>query len=452
MSAPVLNDDILGQLAHVADPDADKVIDEVVDDVVTSLGLDPSDLNWEARRAAYPDVMRKIGSDDEAALVAPFLRQGKDIDDRIDPKLVHRAQEFFEEHGVAVITSLFLASLPQAYLGKRGVQTLDMTGELVANWSRRIQETGQFLVNVLTRDPTMAETDRTTLHSGEIGARVVRRVRLTHSAVRWLLKAPYDPKLLSLAREKVPDPKTLWQLRMKQIGEPCGPGLSEPLNQEDLLATLGTFTTVVFGALDNLAVPFDKARQKAYYHLWNIVGWHLGIGDENALAGIATGLTDRWPKNGILPLKVKEMDTLFRRLRTLLEDETEQGRRLAKTLVQDFSYPLPRPLQGGPAFIVRYLIGDDAADKLDISGGGYAGLLARHTGALERLAQQTRTSVFGEYVLSAMAQMLTRYALRNFIARSRESTRGLTIDPHTASRWGVETGPELLIQESPARL
>jgi hypothetical protein len=89
---------------------------------------------------------------------------------------------------------------------------------------------------------------------------------------------------------------------------------------------------------------------------------------------------------------------------------------------------------------------------LDISGGGYAGLVARRTGALERLAQQTRTSFFGDYVLSAVAQMLTRYALRNFVARSRESTRGLTIDPHTASRWGVETGPELLIQESPARL
>ncbi len=362
-----------------------------------------------------PSSWAQIGSDDEAAPVAPFLRQGKDIDDLIQPELVHRAQEFFEEHGVAVITSLFLASLPQAYLGRRGVQTLDMTGELVANWSRRIQETGQFLVNVLTRDPTMAETDRTTLHHGEIGARVVRRVRLTHAAVRWLLKARYDPKLRSLACENLPEPKTLWHLRMTQICEPGGADLSEPLNQEDLLATLGTFTTVVFRALDKLAVPFDEEHRKAYHHLWNIVGWHLGIGDDAALAAVPTGLSDRWPNNRILPLEVNEMDTLFERLQSLLEGETEQGRRLAKTLVQDFSYPLPRPMQGAPAFIVRYLIGDDAADKLDITGGGYVGLVARRTGALERLAQQTRMSVFGEYVLSAVAQMLTRYALRNFV-------------------------------------
>jgi ER-bound oxygenase mpaB/B'/Rubber oxygenase, catalytic domain len=448
MSAPLLDDDILGQLARAADPDAD----DVVATIVTSLHLGPGDPDWDARRAAYPDLMREIGRDDDAAAVAAFLRGGAEIDSLIQPKLVHHAQEFFEEHGVAVITSLFLASLPQAYLGRRGVQTLDMTGELVANWSRRIQETGQFLVNVLTRDPTMAETDRTTLHHGETGARVVRRVRLTHSAVRWLLKARYDPKLLNLALRDLPKPKTLWHLRMKQIGEPGGADLSEPLNQEDLLATLGTFTTVVFSALDKLAVPYDKGQRKAYHHLWNIVGWHLGIGDEAALAHIPTGLTERWPHNRVLPLKVKEMDTLFERLRSLLEEESEQGRRLAKTLVQDFSYPLPRPLQGAPAFIVRYLIGDEDADKLDIGGGGYVGLVARRTGSLERLAQQTRTSVFGEYVLSAMAQMLTRYALRNFVARSRESTRGLTIDPHTASRWGVETGPELLIQESPVGL
>jgi hypothetical protein len=78
--------------------------------------------------------------------------------------------------------------------------------------------------------------------------------------------------------------------------------------------------------------------------------------------------------------------------------------------------------------------------------------VARRTGALERLAKSTQTSVLGRHTLAAVAQMLTRYALRNFVARSRESERGLTIEPHMASRWGVETGPELLIHESPARL
>ncbi|HSJ19585.1 MAG TPA: oxygenase MpaB family protein [Nocardioidaceae bacterium] len=449
MSDALLNDEVLPKLARAGDRDAD----EVVERVVASFELPSADPNWEERRGAYPRLMQEIGRDDDDALVKAFLRGGGEIDAKIQAKIVHRAQAFFEEHGVAVITALFLASLPHAYLGRRGVQALDMTGELVANWSRRIQETGQFLVNVLTRDPAMAERDRTTLHHGESGARVVRRVRLTHSAVRWLLKAPYDPKLTLLSREELADPKTLWHLRMSQIDERVGDDLSEPLNQEDMLATLGTFTTVVFGALGKLAVPFDKEEQEAFYHLWNIVGWHLGIGDERALADVDIGLPDRdWPHNKILPLDVNEMDRVFGHLRPRLERASEQGRRLAKTLVQDFSYPLPRPIQGGPAFVVRYLIGDGPADMLEIGGGGYASLVARRSRALERLAERTRTSVLGRHTLAAVAQMLTRYALRNFVARSRESERGLTIEPHMASRWGVETGPELLIHESPARL
>lgn len=446
MSHSLLPDGVLDELARAGDPAAD----EVVDEIVASLDIGSDDPNWVARREAYPDLMRKIGSDSDCPSVEDFVRGGEKVDQEIDTELVHDAQEFFEEHGVAVITALFLASLPQAYLGRRGVQVLDMTGELVANWSRRIQETGQFLVNVLTRDPTIPERGRTSLHHGEIGARVVRRVRLTHSAVRWLLKAPYDPRLMLLSRERLSDPKTLWHLRMSQIGEPCGDELSEPLNQEDMLATLGTFTTVVFTSLGKLGVPFDPHHREAYYHLWNVVGWHLGIGDERALADVDTGRGDRgWLHNEILPLGVEEMDSQFKYLRQRLEGESEQGRRLAKTLVQDFSYPLPRPIQGGPAFVVRYLIGDGPADALEISGGGYAGLVARRTGALERLAQRTRATVLGEYMLSAVAQMFTRYALRNFIARSQESERGLTIEPHTASRWGVETGPQLVIHESP---
>ena len=238
---------------------------------------------------------------------------------------------------------------------------------------------------------------------------------------------------------------------MTQICEPGGADLSEPLNQEDLLATLGTFTTVVFRALDKLAVPFDEEHRKAYYHLWNIVGWHLGIGDDDALAPVPTGLSDRWPNNSILPLEVNEMDTLFERLRTLLKGRPSRAgaspRRSCRTsrtrcLDRCRGHPVHRPLshrrrRGRQVGHHRWRICRACGES---------------HGRLERLAQQTRMSVFGEYVLSAVAQMLTRYALRNFVTRSWESTRGFTIDPHTASRWGVETGPELLIQESRARL
>jgi ER-bound oxygenase mpaB/B'/Rubber oxygenase, catalytic domain len=445
---PPLPRSVLDQLAQVGDPEADAVVDAVID----SLGYSAPELDSSERRSAYPEVVRRIGGGDDGGPVDDFVGGGADIDAQIDTDLVKHAQDFFENHGVAVITALFLASLPEAYLGRRGVQVLDMTGELVSNWSRRIQETGQFLINVMTPDRARADDSKTNLHHGEGGARVARRVRLAHSAVRWLLRAPYNPPLRLEFREALAEPRTLWHLRMAQIDEPIGPELSEPLNQEDLLGTLGTFTTVVFHALDKLAVAYDDRDREAYHHLWNIVGWHLGIGHEGTLpSGVTTGLDPpRWPGNEILPLTVEEMDAVFTDLRDRLTGGTEAGRRLAQTLVQDFAYPLPRSMQAGPAFVVRYLIGDDRANMLDIRGGGYTGLVVRRTGALSWLATRTRASYAAELVLSAVAQSLTRYALRHFVARSLESERGLRIEPHTASRWGIQIGPGSSMHETPA--
>lgn len=448
MSKSPLPGPVLDALAREGDPEADNVVRTVVE----SVGNGAPELSWEERRKAFPAVMREIGRQDDDGAVGRFVRGGRDIDDHIDTALVHDAQAFFEEHGVAVVTALFFAALPQAYLGRRGVQVLDMTGELVSNWSRRIQETGQFLINVMTRDRSITDECTTNLHHGGKGARVARRVRLTHAAVRWLLRAPYEPGLTINLQATLAEPKTLWHLRMAQIDEGVGRDLSEPLNQEDLLGTLGTFTSMVFEALDKLAVTYSKRDKQAYYHLWNVVGWHLGIGDlgqpASELAKDPGG--SRWPQNQVLPLRAGQMDRVFTELKGRLSGPSEQGRRLAKTLVQDFSYPLPRPMQGGPAFVVRYLLGDDRADMLDIQGGGYTGLVVRRTRALERLATRTRASYAGELVLGAVAQSLTRYALRHFVARSLESERGLRIEPHTASRWGIQIGPDPSTSLAPA--
>lgn len=444
---PPLPEDVLDRMARVGDPEADAIIGMVVD----SLGMGAPNLDSSARRTAFPDVMRRIGGGD-VPVVEDFVRGGDEIDGQIEVELVKHAQDFFEEHGVAVVTALFLASLPEAYLGRRGVQVLDMTGELVSNWSRRIQETGQFLINVMTPDRAVADESKTNLHHGETGARVARRVRLAHSAVRWLLRAPYNPALRLQFRETLAEPRTLWHLRMAQIREPVGSDLSEPVNQEDLLGTLGTFTTVVFKALDKLAVAYDARDREAFHHLWNIVGWHLGIGHAGALPQAATTnlALPRWPGNEILPLTVEEMDAVFTNLQTRLTGATEAGRRLAKTLVQDFAYPLPRSMQAGPAFVVRYLIGDPRADMLDIRGGGYTGLVVRRSGVLDWLTTRTRTSYVGELFVSALAQSLTRYALRQFVARSLESERGLRIEPHTASRWGIQIEPGSSTHDTPA--
>jgi hypothetical protein len=424
--------------------------DEPADKVVRSL-FRPAPKTAEERRARFPELARRIWSDiDDPGIdvaVKDFLMDGADLDEHMDTEKVRRAQSFFEEHGVAIITALFHAALPEAYLGRRGVQVLDLTGELVSNWARRIQETGQFLVSVLTPTPDTGPGGKTSLSAGEPGARAVRRVRLTHAAIRWLLEGTRTPSFTLLKLENLAT-NTVWAARMVDIGEEVTKNgqhvvTSRPLNQEDLLATLGTFTTVTFDALAKLAVTFDDDERDAYHHLWNIVGWHLGIGEEKSVPKPANPAPKPWPHNNILPLGVGEMDAVYRWLSKDLQGPTSQGWRLAKTLVQELALPLPRPLEGMPAVVVRYLIGDDKADDLEIERGGYTELLTVRTGMLERLARRSARLPVGPVMMSLAGQALTRYALREFVARSRGSDRGLRIDPAIAARWGVQTGPEV---------
>lgn len=44
-------------------------------------------------------------------------------------------------------------------------------------------------------------------------------------------------------------------------------------------------------------------------------------------------------------------------------------------------------------------------------------------------------------LVSTLALSFTRYALRQFVARSVESEHGLRIEPHTAPRCGIQTDP-----------
>ena len=143
------------------------------------------------------------------------------------------------------------------------------------------------------------------------------------------------------------------------------------------------------------------------------------------------------------------MDEVFGRIRERLQGWSEEGVRLAKTLVQEMSRPLPGPLQGAPAFLVRYLIGDALADELEIDEGGYLPLFVRSTDVLECIAKRLRTNAFGEVMVSALSSAITRYALRAFITESQGVDPGFSIDPGIANRWGVQTGPELKHPLSP---
>jgi len=377
------------------DEEADALVGATI-----KVGLDPADALQE-----FGQFMRTVSRDparqDDKDL-NDFLMGGPDIAATPEDKdRIRTAQQFFEDNGVAIISALFYKALPEAYLGRRGVQVLDLTGELFSDFRRRIAETGRFLLNVLT--PALSPNgDATSLDPGQPGAIAVRRVRLIHAAIRRLI------------------PRDEWQARLRELGDPD----AEPINQVDLLATLTTFTTMTFEALELLGTQVGDAHKDAYHYLWRAVGEHLGI----------------QPRN--IPATPEEMAALTRHVREQLQGPTEQGERMAKALVQELTYPLPRALHLVTPFTIRYLIGDDMADSLGIEQGGYTELLVRRSGLLAKVAEVTRKHQVSQVVVGAASDMLTRYTLRAFLAESRHSDRGLQIEPRIAARWGIQIGPE----------
>ena len=433
----------LPKLARAVDGPADTVVANLVNDRFKT-----DEGEQRPRRDLLPAVLQAIGRNGELEpSVKTFLDAGVELDDVITeyhPAIEH-AQEFFDDNGVAIIAALFHASLPEAYLGKRGVQVLDITGELFRNWTRRVQETGQFLMNVLSPTPDLWQRGRTSLSAGEFGARAARRVRLIHAAIRWMLNDEEPRHSGSLVAASRPPGSTVWNGRMIDIGlehKPCA-----PLNQEDLLATLGTFTTVVFEALDRLGVPSTDTDRDAFYLLWNVVGWHLGIGDASSLAAAGIAAPEKWKDNALLPITTKKMDVLYRGadgypgLARRLQEGSDQGRRMTKALLQELAYPLPQAMQGFPAFLTRYFVGDKA-DGLGVEKGGYVELLLSGTSILDHLARDARSRPVRRLTIHLVTELVTRYALRAFVAQARWSERGLMIDKRIAAKWGVQVPPD----------
>ena len=426
----------LDALAAQADERADDAMERFAKTVAERAGV----ARTTARRELLIPILAALGREfgDDRNILSPFEQDVRKADAGATDELVTKhleaikhAQRFFDDNGVAVLAALFHASLPEAYLGRRGVQVLDATGELSLNWSRRIQETGQFLVNVLSPTPDLWRDDRSSLHTGEFGARMALRVRLTHAAIRWMLREqltaaargsadgrdlPLDSLLLSKLQGT-----TVWQQRLITAGLENEMHLP-PLNQQDLTGTVGTFTTVVFRALERLGVPYADDQREAFHILWHVVARHLGVVD--------------------VPIGVTEMDATYDHLARKLQGPSAAGQRMAKALMQELAYPLPRPMQGAPAFITRYVIGADHANGLEIEEGGYLELLLTQTGALGQLAKWAQAGPLRRVSVGQLSRTVTQYALRAFIAQARWSERGLTVDPRIAAKWGIQLPPQ----------
>jgi hypothetical protein len=376
ITAP-LTDAFLDDMRRVTDPRADEVIT-----VLTANG-EVGPANALVRQLTGNDEPIPPGLPDVAC---DYFSETEGLPDWSDPRLIVEGERFFMEHCPRVVAALFCSSLPDCYASAKGAQVLAMTARLTQRPYRRIVETAQFVVDVMSPGG---------LAPGGRGIRTAQKVRLMHAGVRRLCEA--QPQ---------------WD-----------PDWGRPINQEDLAGTLMTFATVVLDALERFGVEVPSGQQEAYLHAWRNVGHLLGIDPR------------------LIPDDVAGGRDLVATIRRRQHAASAAGEELTTALLELMERLVPGGVLAiGPPHVVRYLVGDEVADILRVPRMGPVDRAVLSAGAeLEHAMDPLLRQLRG---MDRLVEWFNRRLLGGLVAVTRDGSRPPFRIPDTLrSRWDLP-GPQ----------
>ena len=268
--------------------------------------------------AAVGRLLSSLMRDDQKpgdlpAPVAEYLKKTGELAERA-PETAAAGERMFSEHGPEIMMLLCCYSLPSSYAAKKGVQVLHRTAYLAKRPNRRLFETAQFIADVLSPGG---------LGPAGRGVRTAQKVRLMHAAIRHLIltdtSAPWDVTELGV-----------------------------PINQEDLLGTLMTFTWLILDGLTRLGAKLTPRDQQAYLETWLAVGRLMGIEPQ------------------LLPRTVAEAQATTALIERRQVAESPEGREMTAALLGMMQSNLPHPFKSMPGCLIREFVPPNVATFLGI--------------------------------------------------------------------------------------
>jgi len=268
--------------------------------------------------AAVAKLVSQLMRDDQQAgdLPAPvieYLATSATVIDRA-PEVASAGEQLFSEHGPEIMMLLCCYALPSSYAAKKGVQVLYRTAYLAKRPNRRLFETAQFIVDVLSPGG---------LGPGGRGLRAAQKVRLMHAAIRHLIRT---------------DSRAPWA-----IDE-----LGVPINQEDLLGTLMTFTWLILDGLAKLGVTLTPREQESYLSAWLAVGELMGV------------------EKTLMPRDVADARVTTELIERRQVAESSQGREMMAALLAMMQDNTPHPFKSMPAALLREFLPPDVATFMGV--------------------------------------------------------------------------------------
>ncbi|MEP7123113.1 MAG: oxygenase MpaB family protein [Byssovorax sp.] len=264
--------------------------------------------------------------------ITEFLAAHTALPPWADPVKIKLGQQLFMRHGPAGLASLLCASLPECYSHKNGTQVLWYTQNLETHTVRRVYQTARIILDVMRPGG---------LDVGGEGVMSSTKTRLFHAAMRHLIltkPGPDDaPAKGTLAGELL---HSDWNLEAWGV----------PINVEDSIFTLLTFSYVILRSWDRLGCSLSSAEREAYIHCWNVVGYFLGIPAE------------------LLPTSWDDAELAFKRLQEHQQAGSPEGVKLTTALRTVMASFVPEPLATHiDHTLMRFLMSDKTADLLGVA-------------------------------------------------------------------------------------
>ncbi len=312
-----------------ADPPADAVIARIAE----AYGPHES-------RKIFDQLISDIGIPGShlPAEVIDFFESHSLLPDWADPARIMKGQEVFANHGPMLMTLLYFKALPTTYCCHRGANVLFLTGRMTRSeldkrrFSRRIAETAQFVVDVMTPG---------NLLPGGKGIVSAMKVRLIHASVRNFI------------------PAASWNTAE----------WGKPVNQEDLAGTLMSFSALMLEGLEQSKKSPGPENSENYMYAWRVVGHFLGIRPE------------------LSPKTAEEGQGLMSIIFSRQAGESEAGKVLTQSLLNFVEELIPGKLfDQAPALLLRYFCGLQIANVLGVS---------YKPGCMTRIFPSALGSIFG---------------------------------------------------------
>ncbi|GAB4038020.1 DUF5995 family protein [Spirosoma gilvum] len=270
------------------------------------------------RNRQFPNPAFDVLPDPVKRIVESYFGQTRQLPVNAEPFKLMIASKVFQQHGPKILFVLLCKSLPLCYTCWRGAKVLYRTGRLRVNdgsldaFSRRVMETAQFVVDVMTHNNF--EHDGTAIVA-------IQKVRLMHATIRYFAQ------------------QRAWDIDTYGV----------PINQEDLVGTLLSFSVTILDGLDQLGVMLTPDERSAYMHLWSVVGAMMGI-DSDLL------LEDE-----------NEARELIQAILNHQAGPSMEGTELANACIELMNERMVvGPLKRLSPYFIRFFIGDHYADMLQI--------------------------------------------------------------------------------------